>query len=62
MTDPSQQRKDDTRRKIIAGAHALEHAERDPEFGAKLAAVLNRALVKPQDRALFDFLPDRASD
>jgi hypothetical protein len=62
MTDPSQQRKDDTRRKIIAGAIALEHAENDPEFAAGLAALLNRYVVKPQDRALFDFLPDRAAD
>ncbi|MHB0704098.1 hypothetical protein ACX4MT_00060 [Roseomonas mucosa] len=56
-----QKRKDDTRRKIIAGALALEHAEIDPVFGAQLAKLLNRYVTKAQDRALFD-LTDRDQD
>jgi hypothetical protein len=60
--DTSQQRKDDTRRKIIAGAIALEHAQTDPGFAAELAALLNRYVMKPQDSALFDFLSDRDPD
>jgi len=53
-----QKRRDDTRRKIIAGALALEHAEIDPAFGAALAKLLNRYVKRPQDRALFE-LPER---
>lgn len=59
--EKAQQRKLDTRRKIVAGAIALEHAEIDPTFGAELAALLNR-LVKPHERFLFDFLDDRTPD
>lgn len=61
MTDQEQQRKNDTRRKIIAGALALEHAQHDPDFAATLAGLLNEHVTKPQDRALFDFLPERAN-
>jgi hypothetical protein len=61
-TDPSQQRKDDTRRKILAGAAVLNHAAKDEAFAAELAALLNRFVLKPQERALFDFLPDRTTD
>ena len=55
------ERKDDTRRKIIAGALALEHAEIDPGFQATLLKLLNRYVVRSQDRALFD-LPPRVSN
>jgi hypothetical protein len=50
-------RKDDTRRKVIAGALALEH--QDEAFQATLFRLLNRSLKRPDDRALFD-LPPRA--
>jgi hypothetical protein len=60
--DAAQKRKDDTRRKIIAGALVLERAETDAAFAAELAALLNRFVTKPQDRALFDFLGDRTPD
>jgi hypothetical protein len=57
-----QKRKDDTRRKIIAGALVLERAETDAAFAAELTALLNHYVTKPQDRALFDFLSDRTPD
>jgi hypothetical protein len=62
MTDQKQERKDDTRRKIIAGAVALEYAEQNAGFAAELAALLNQCVTRPQDRALFDFLHDRTPD
>lgn len=49
-----QERKDDTRRKIIAGSLALEH--QDAEFQATLNRLL-RQYVKPRDRHLFDLPP-----
>jgi hypothetical protein len=48
-----QARKEDTRRKIIAGALALEHAEQDPAFGETLRRLLMRYVERPADRALF---------
>ena len=62
IADQKQKRKDDTRRKIITGALALEHATINAEFGAQLASLLNRYVERPEDRALFDFLDDRVSD
>ena len=54
----SKQRKQDTKRKIIAGALALEHAEcyadHDPEFAATLWWLISRYVKRPADRALFD--------
>lgn len=49
-----QARKDDTRRKIIAGSLALEH--QDADFQATLNRLL-REYVKPKDRHLFDLPP-----
>lgn len=49
-----QDRKDDTRRKILAGAIVLHHAKLKPDFKKWLASELNRALEKPHDRALFE--------
>lgn len=46
-------RKADTRRKIIAGAIALEHAEHDPNWKAYLDDLLKRH-VKESDKELFD--------
>lgn len=48
------QRKQDTRRKIIAGALALEHAEQDGQFGATLTKLLREHVTRPEDRKLFD--------
>ena len=54
------ERKADTRRKVIAGALALEHFERnrDSEFGRTLFRLLDEYVVRPHDRALFPDLPD----
>jgi hypothetical protein len=51
-------RRAETRGKIIAGANALDVAKRKPAFRAELADHMNRTVTRPQDRALFDFLPD----
>lgn len=52
-----QKRKDDTRRKIIVGALALEHAGIDAAFGEALNRLIFRHVTKPQDRALFGLAP-----
>ena len=51
-------RKEDTRRKVIAGALALEHMEQHPHdpFAIKLRELLTR-YVEPHARHLFPFLP-----
>lgn len=49
----TRQRKRDTRRKIIAGALALEHARIDTAFGATLSKLLNEHVTRPDDRKLF---------
>jgi hypothetical protein len=53
------ERKADTRRKVIAGALALEHfeANRDSEFGRIMFRLLDEYVVRPHDRALFSHLP-----
>jgi hypothetical protein len=55
-----QTRRDDARRKIIAGALALEHRDRNPdsEFGRLLLRLLDE-YARPEDRRLFEFLPTR---
>ncbi len=53
----TQQRRDDTRRKILAGAAVLDEAERKPEFNAMLVKLLGRFLSRPDDRALFGLVP-----
>jgi hypothetical protein len=53
-------RRDDAHRKIIAGALALEHAEKNPD--TEFARTLHRLLdeyARPDDRRLFPFLPAR---
>jgi hypothetical protein len=51
------ERKNDTRRKILAGAAVLQWAAKDNEFSAKLIAELKRFLVRDDDRALFGLPP-----
>ena len=55
-----EERRIDTRRKIIAGALALEHFEKNPgsEFGKVMFRLLDE-YVLPKDRNLFEFLPVR---
>ena len=52
-------RKDDTRRKIIAGALALHHLEKNPHspFAQTLTRLLDEYVTKPHERALFDLPP-----
>ena len=52
-----EERKKDTRRKIIAGALALEHAATDADFGTALNRLLFRYVDRAEDRALFGFPP-----
>jgi hypothetical protein len=58
--EKDQARRTDARRKIIAGALALEHLAQNPgsEFGQTLFQLLDR-YVRPEERPLFDFLPHR---
>ena len=55
-------RKADTRRKVIAGALAVEHAEKNPksEFAKVLTKLLDEYVARPADRALFPALPPLA--
>ncbi|HTV27872.1 MAG TPA: hypothetical protein VMF32_08830 [Xanthobacteraceae bacterium] len=47
------ERKLDTRRKIIAGAIALEHMKYDPAFAARFQELLDRYVRKSPERLLF---------
>jgi hypothetical protein len=60
--DKQAQRKADTRRKVIAGALALEHFQENPdsEFGRIMFRLLDEYVGRPHDRALFAYLPDRS--
>ena len=51
------ERKRDTRRKVIAGALALEHAGIDEEFGQALSRLIYRYVKRAEDRALFGLPP-----
>jgi hypothetical protein len=51
------ERKSDTRRKVLAGALALEWAAEDRQFAAVFREKLGRFLVRDADRALFDLAP-----
>jgi hypothetical protein len=53
----SQERKLDTRRKIIAGALALEHILHDATYGRMFVHLLNTYVVSDRDRALFGLPP-----
>lgn len=53
-----QARKDDTRRKIILGALAIEHMTTHPgsTFALKLAELIDTYVTKPSDRSLLNGL------
>ncbi|TWB15537.1 hypothetical protein FBZ89_114131 [Nitrospirillum amazonense] len=53
-------RKAATRRKVIAGALALEHSEKNPEsaFAKQMDRLLDEYVIRPHDRALFPQLPE----
>lgn len=46
-------KREDTRRKVVAGAILLEHCEHDEAFKATVRSVLDQFLTRPVDRALF---------
>lgn len=52
-----EERKKDTRRKIIAGALALEHASINPAFREELQKLIREHVTRDHDRALFDLTP-----
>ena len=52
-----EERKRDTRRKIIAGALALEHAAVSSTFGEELRTLIAKHVTRPEDRKLFDLTP-----
>ena len=54
------ERKADTRRKVIAGALALEHYEKNPdsEFHRVMFRLLDEYVLRPHDRALFPELSE----
>lgn len=53
----AQQRKLDTRKKIIAGALALEHMQFDGRYGQVFRALIDEYVTRDQDRALFELPP-----
>ena len=59
-TQKDQARRDDARRKIIAGALALEHFAKNPDsdFGKTMFRLLDE-YTRPDERYLFHFLPIR---
>lgn len=56
--EKEQARKNDTRRKVIAGALALEHAQKNPDsaFAGQLSRLLDEYVTRPAERALFPAL------
>jgi len=56
-----QERKDDTRRKIVAGAIALAHCERDENFNELFRNLLARFVERESDRALLGLPPSQKS-
>ena len=52
-----QQRKDDTRRKIILGGVVVGWMKSNPEYASKLKEQLNGSLKAERDRALFGLPP-----
>jgi hypothetical protein len=53
----AQDRKADTRRKILAGAAVLDRAEKDAASKTELHQLLAGFLIRADDRALFELPP-----
>lgn len=51
------ERKKDTRRKILVGATILNETENDKELAEKIHKLLNSQLTRADDRSLFDLEP-----
>lgn len=60
----TKRRKEDTRRKIIVGALAIENMELHPDgaFTRELQRVLNEHVTRPKDRELIGLPPIRATE
>jgi len=52
-----QNRKQDTRRKILVGAVALEEMKKDVKLKSQIDKLLELNLTRSNDRELFDLLP-----
>ena len=55
-------RKQDTRRKVLAGAMLLELMDKDTEVQKQMLAKLSAFLVRPDDRVLFGLQSGTTSD
>jgi len=58
----SRERRNDTRRKVLAGAAVLEWATKDSDFATRLQGELRAFLVRDADRALFGLPPIRGRE
>ena len=56
------ERRRDTRRKVLAGAAVLEWAKRDSEFSSRLLEELQHFLLRDADRILFDLKPQGVAE
>jgi len=59
--EATQQRKDDTRRKILIGAYILDKHDKADSMSS-LIVELDRFLFKPNDRSLFGLPPKNEKD
>ena len=48
------QRKQDTRRKIIVGALALEHMQHDADFNKTVKRLIDENVTREEDKKLFE--------
>ena len=53
----TKERKDDTRRKVIVGAIALEHCKHDSDWESWLWQILKNEVTRPADRELLGLPP-----
>lgn len=57
----SQERKNDSRKKILVGAMGLERASKYPDYRERLLKELDKFLTRDDDRALFKLEPVQAT-
>lgn len=53
----AQDRKDDTRRKVLIGAVAMKHMEIDANFASRITDLLDKFVTRPIDRKLLGLTP-----
>ena len=56
-----QERRDDTRRKILVGAEVLKRGKNHPDQHAKIIAMMDDCLIRDDDRLLFGLPAKRDS-